>query len=163
MRIRVRVEPKLPGGDQSGDLHESRSPPAREREAAGIGLRQDIGEESAVFPHQPAEHRPRARHRHLLPHDRPDGQFEAVHRARHAQPRPLRHQRREQRIGPEDLLHRGRVGVHVEQAPHTRKRLVRVGRVVQIELHTHTGALGSHGDDVRRRSSGRHCDDRSHP
>jgi len=71
--------------------------------------------------HQPRRERPRRRDAHLLAEDRPHRELEAVDVSRHAAPRRLRDQRRQQRVGRQHLVDREQVGVLVAQAARERR------------------------------------------
>ena len=88
---------------------------------------------------EPGRDRAGAGDRDLLADHRPHRHLGAVDRARDPHARPGGDQRREQRVGREDLVDRGRVGVEVEQPPDAGDRGHHVARVGQRQLAARRG------------------------
>ena len=81
--------------------------------------RVEAGDGAPVRRDEPPRQSCRGCDRDLLAEHRPDTDFERVDRARHPQPRPGAHERKQRGIALEDRVDRLRVGVEVEQPAHT--------------------------------------------
>ena len=111
-----------------GDGKQRRSPGPRHRQRRRIdGGKPSAGEQQprlAVERDRPvgrddaAQHGAGAGHRDLLADDGPYRHLEAVDGAGRAQPGPLGDERRQRRVGAQQVVDRDRIGVQVEQPPH---------------------------------------------
>ena len=116
-----------------------RGPPPRGT-AAGPMIAALIGQRPSPSPTSAAR-RPatvaRPGHRHLLPDDRPHHQLGPVDAARRAQPRPLRDERAEQRVGAQLAVDRHRIGVEVEQSAASLHRGLQIGERIEPQRARH--------------------------
>ena len=101
-----------------------------------------LGERLAVAVDQAPEHRARSRDRHLLADDRPDGELEPVHAARHAHAGTAPGQLAQHRVVLELGRDRDRVGIEVEEAAAARHRGGQVAQVVELEDAADGARLG---------------------
>ena len=99
------------------------------------------GERRSQRRRDPGHDRRRGRDRHLLPGDRADRQLQAIDRTGRAAAGVRRDVRRQDRVGAQDLGHRERVGVQVQQPPDAGHGRRQVARVAERERHPHGGPV----------------------